>query len=327
LAYRNKRVFTSILLGILFLILFTSADDAKSNEEKSIASIPLIQPASAQQSSPPPGYIEQESYPGDCKLRPSGTTCYGFSDGYIWLLSDFKQGFEEIQEDGKNVEVVVGNNARYYHILNPNLVKTEPVPEPAPKPILSFTTTREYESSGNQYIQYNLNVDNWQSYPQYLFEKAPHLPPCGLNENAARTWVDIFNGQTGARTYGFCALSSPNDLTKLWFAVSATSTPPQSVYVKLIDRQEGVTYTSNIVTIAGPEPAPSYIEQKPYSGNCKLRPSGTVCIGYSDGYIWLVSDSIQGWEDIQEDGKNVKVAVGFKARYYHILKICLLLSH
>ena len=119
-----------------------------------------------------------------------------------------------------------------------------------PEPILSFTTTREYESSGNQYIQYNLTVDNWQSYPQYLFVKAPHLPPCGLNENSARTWVEIFNGETDARIYGHCGVGSPNDLTKLWFSVPATSIPPPSVYVKLIDRQEGVTYTSNIVSLS-----------------------------------------------------------------------------
>jgi len=90
MGYWNKRVFTSIMLGILFSILFASADDAKFDEEKSIASIPFIQPASAQQS--------------------------------------------------------------------------------IPKPILSFTTTEEYEASGNQYIRYRLTVDNWQSYPQYLFD-------------------------------------------------------------------------------------------------------------------------------------------------------------
>jgi len=125
--YWNKRVFTSILLGILFSILFASADDAKSDEEKSIASIPFIQPASAQQSSPPTGYIEQDSYSGTCKLgQYQGVMCIVFSDGYVWLLSDFKRGFEEIQEDGKDVEVIVGSNARYYHILNTNFVKSDP---------------------------------------------------------------------------------------------------------------------------------------------------------------------------------------------------------
>jgi len=152
-----------------------------------------------------------------------------------------------------------------------------------PRPVLSFITTEEYEASGNQYIQYRLTVDNWQSYPQYLFEKAPHLPPCGLNENAARTWVDIFNGQTDAYIYGYCGFASPDDLTKIWFSVAATSTPPQSVYVKLIDRQVvGGTYTSNIVTFAEPELVSSskgiYGELKVEKENYEISYSGTTLV-------------------------------------------------
>jgi len=91
--------------------------------------------------------------------------------------------------------------------------------------------------------------------------------------------------------------------------------PPPSVYVKLIDRQFGLFYTSNIVTIAKPEPAPEpaplpsptlrkdvttpptgYTEQESYSGDCYERPSGSTCLGYSDGYKWLIYDTVLGWE-------------------------------
>jgi len=44
----DSRIVISVIVGILFLILFTSADDAKSYEEKRIASISFIQPAYAQ---------------------------------------------------------------------------------------------------------------------------------------------------------------------------------------------------------------------------------------------------------------------------------------
>jgi len=217
LGYWNKQVFTSILLGILFSILFASAVDSQSGEEKSIASIPLIQPASAQQSSPPAGYIVQESYSKDCGERPSGTVCARYSDGYIWLISDSVRGWDDVQEDGKNIEVAVGFKHRYYHIPNTNFVKTGPLiiqaaPEPEPEP-------------------------------------------------------------------------------------TPTPTEPEPVA----------------------EPAPGYIAHESYFGNCKLTPVGTECIIYPDGYIWLVTDSIQDWEGVQEDGKNVQVAVGNNARYYHIL--------
>jgi len=240
------------MLGILFSILFVSAIDSQSDEEKSFASISLIQPVSAYQA-------------------------------------------------------------------------------PLPEPILRFTTAEEYYLDVSQYFRYHLTIDNWESYPQYLFYKPDPLD-CGLLDNSARTWVDIFNAQTNVRINSFCTFDSPNDLTKLWFEASATSTPP-SVYVKLIDRQFGLIYKSNIVTIAKPEPSPlpsptqrtdgttttSYTEQESYSGDCKLRPSGTTCYELADGYIWLLSDSVHDWHYMQDDGKSVQAAVGSNARYYHIV--------
>jgi len=195
----NKRVFTSIMFSVLFSILFASAIDSQSDEEKSIVSIPFMQPASAQQSSPPPGYIEKEPYFGNCNLSQYlGPTCIVFSDGYVWLLpGDVRGHSENIQEDGKNVQVFTGNDLRYYHILNTNFVK-----------IHSLIMTQATQG---------------------------------------------------------------------------------------------------------------YSEQKSYSGDCIARTIfGTVCIEYSDGYILLVTDSIQGWEEIQEDGKSVEVAVGNNVSYYHI---------
>jgi dipeptidyl aminopeptidase/acylaminoacyl peptidase len=65
----------------------------------------------------------------------------------------------------------------------------------------------------------------------------------------------------------------------------------------------------------------TYIEQKPYAGDCQSRPSGTTCIGYDDGYIWLVYNAaIIGW-DIRGSwqGHTIQVALGEKADYYHVL--------
>ena len=75
---------------------------------------------------------------------------------------------------------------------------------------------------------------------------------------------------------------------------------------------------------APPPPPPSgppggFTEQAPYAGNCAQRPQGTVCVAFSDGYIWLVSDSILKQEDRGTvDGKNLRVAVGAKAEYQHL---------
>jgi hypothetical protein len=121
-----------------------------------------------------------------------------------------------------------------------------------PQPILSFKSTEEYSGSdGNVYIRFRLTVDNRDQYPDDMFAASPHLPPCGLNNNASRTWVDIYN-QSDARLYGFCALGFSENLDRIWFAVLKGNPTPSSVYITLDDRECNEIYTSNAVSIPAP---------------------------------------------------------------------------
>jgi hypothetical protein len=122
---------------------------------------------------------------------------------------------------------------------------------PLPNPQLVFTGTENYQANGQRWTSYNLSVSNRRAYPAELFAAAPQLPPCGLNTNASRTWVNIYKAD-GTYLYGFCALSQPDDLDGIWFAVPQGSAPPSAVYITLVDRQSGMTYTSNLVTLTGP---------------------------------------------------------------------------
>jgi hypothetical protein len=88
-------------------------------------------------------------------------------------------------------------------------------------------------------------VLNKADYPAAMFAAAPGLPPCGSNTNASRTWVDFFD-LNGKRLYGFCALSKPDDLGKLWFAMEEGVIPPSYVYIELNDRQTNTKYKSNL---------------------------------------------------------------------------------
>jgi phosphohistidine phosphatase SixA len=117
--------------------------------------------------------------------------------------------------------------------------------DPSPFPQLVFRGIEAYTANGKQWVRYKLAVANSDSFPADLFALAPDLPPCGLNTNASRTWVDIYNSTTDQRLYGFCALSSPRDLGSLWFAVAQGTMPPQQVYVVLTDRKANMTYRSN----------------------------------------------------------------------------------
>lgn len=88
-------------------------------------------------------------------------------------------------------------------------------------------------------------VVNWTAYDNELFRKAPDLPPCGANTNSARAWVDIYNADTNAKIYGFCALTSNDGLKSLWFK---PNTFKGRAYIIINDRACQKNYKSNIIT-------------------------------------------------------------------------------
>jgi hypothetical protein len=139
--------------------------------------------------------------------------------------------------------------------------------EGQPSPVLVFMGTEDYTANGYPWTRYRLSVSNWQLYPPELFSPAPNLPPCGSNTDSSRTWVDIY-AEGGRRIYGFCAFSTPQDLTQIWFAEPRGTAPPAQVYVVLTDRQSSTTYTSNLLPIEAPNPAYSPIPEplKPEGG-------------------------------------------------------------
>jgi hypothetical protein len=114
-----------------------------------------------------------------------------------------------------------------------------------PKPILYLTGSEYYSANGRNWIRHTYDVFNKDQYPAALFAQAPALPPCGLNTKSSRTWVDFFDS-TGKRLYGFCALGSPGDLGKIWFATEDGVVPPSYVYIEINDRQTNTKYKSNL---------------------------------------------------------------------------------
>jgi len=116
---------------------------------------------------------------------------------------------------------------------------------PPPKPILYLVGSEPYSTGGKNYIRLRYDVLNKAEYPADMFAAAPGLPPCGLNTNSSRTWVDFFDS-TGKRIYGFCALSKPEDLGKIWIAYEEGTIPPSYVYIELNDRQTNTKYKANL---------------------------------------------------------------------------------
>ncbi len=114
-----------------------------------------------------------------------------------------------------------------------------------PKPVLYLLRTEAYTVGTKNFIRYRYDVSNKDEYPADMFAAAPSLPPCGTNTNSSRTWVDFFDSN-GRRLYGFCALSKPEDLGKIWIAFEEGVVPPSYVYIELNDRQTNTRLKSNL---------------------------------------------------------------------------------
>ena len=64
--------------------------------------------------------VLRNSHSGDCSNRPSGTTCLGYSDGYIWLVKD--SGFPQHTNNGVFETFVSGSGCSYIHQLDTDYV-------------------------------------------------------------------------------------------------------------------------------------------------------------------------------------------------------------
>ena len=137
------------------------------------------------------------------------------------------------------------------HLLATAILATAALPAPTaaqepPKPILYLMTQEHYSAGGKNWVRHRYDVLNKDAYPAEMFAAAPNLPPCGANANSSRSWVDVFDGRTNRRIYGFCALGSPANLGKIWFATEEGTVPPSWIYIEITDRQTNRKYRSNL---------------------------------------------------------------------------------
>ena len=73
-----------------------------------------------------------------------------------------------------------------------------PLRSTAPAPRLRFVGTELYSANAKDWVRYKYDVTNKSRYSDALFAASPDLPPCGLNSNAARTWVDFYDSAANA---------------------------------------------------------------------------------------------------------------------------------
>jgi hypothetical protein len=179
-----------------------------------------------------------------------GAFAINAGSGQITVANSAQVDFETNPSFALTVEVsdgVLSDTATVTVNLN-NLPDTG-IPNPVIDWVLPVPFENYIDAFGDPYTRYRFEVTNRSAFPQELFDPAPSLPACGTNGDSARTWVDIYNGVTNARIYGFCDLGTPDNLGQIWFAVPEGGTPPPSIYITLTDRQTSTVYTSNVLAV------------------------------------------------------------------------------
>jgi hypothetical protein len=74
----------------------------------------------------PADFVSRPSL-ASCLVRPEGTACIAFSDGYLLAADDWVVGWTELRgTGGARIEVALGRNADYHHVLGTDLIKRVP---------------------------------------------------------------------------------------------------------------------------------------------------------------------------------------------------------
>lgn len=121
---------------------------------------------------------------------------------------------------------------------------------PCPYPDLpNPELTLESVATVGNFVRYELNVQNYEAFPDCLFAPTAEYGACGANTTPSRTWVDIYDAADDSYIFGFCALYSPTSLDNIWFAIPLGTTPPEQVYVEMTDRKCGQAYRSQPISV------------------------------------------------------------------------------
>ncbi len=179
----------------------------------------------------------------------------------ITSFMEFNQVFTAISENDYHCRLEI---LRAVSVAIPQYTQNDSEGVGGANPILAFTGKESSEVNGLLFNRVHLSITNWDIFPDALFTASPELPPCGLNNNAARTWLDILDNN-GNRLYGYCAFSTNSNLQKFSFAVRADKPLPEGCHIALLDRKTGKRFISNMVKLQiSPEAVATEAGEKMY---------------------------------------------------------------
>jgi hypothetical protein len=93
-----------------------------------------------------------------------------------------------------------------------------------------------FSSGEDNWFTYHLRITNTDIIPEDMFASAPDLPACGLNEEASRTYMHIYD-QNDTLLTTYCGIESPDELEAFAFNINAANPQPEMLKIELEDRR------------------------------------------------------------------------------------------
>lgn len=177
-----------------------------------------------------------------------------------------------------------------------------------------------------------LNLNGSQSYdiydPVYIVQSTFLYQNDTSNQNEGQTDYVTYSGSPGGSTAQASNIANINSSleSEMQEVEPRDNTADDDTYSKETEIEEAVPCSGNGLVLAQKD----FYEHLSYSGNCMDLPQTSVCLIFSDNYVWTVSDrridnapSVVGFDG---NGFPIEVIRCYNADYYHILGTVLVAS-
>jgi len=132
------------------------------------------------------------------------------------------------------------------------LPDTDPVEEPdeLPVPILEYLSADPGEApDGSRFVRYGFSVNNWRDFQDLAWDESSDAGPCG--DGGGRIFVRFLD-EDDVELQRFCRLPAPDELTDLWFEGPFGESPPELIWLEILDLETGAETFSSPMQIESP---------------------------------------------------------------------------
>ncbi len=189
--------------------------------------------------------------------------------------------------------------------------------------ILVELLTGSWPDQGDDFRLLVESDEDLESFIRSCLEEDPDLrPPSAMAAAAALRPESRFSATRRTLRRLLVEPTRPSSWTWRGIAITTLASATIATAVLLAVRLPLKEPAELPLVLSGPKkgPPPGFVSQPTYEEDCRERPAGTICLQFSDGYIWLIEETPLGpvfssgkWLD-----KEIEVRYGSRHYFYHV---------